>query len=299
MQVELDSGKRVKVKAANVLLRFDAARARPSCSRRRSALRREIDLDLAWEFAPDAEFGFAELARDYFDAERRRRASRPRRCSACSRRRTTSAASARASSARRPRRSSRRRCSASSARRAGGADRRLGRRAGRPARCPAPIREQLYRILFKPDKNAPEYKAVVEAAQARAARAARPAEGRRRDRPAPTSSTGGASCSRTSRKGTALRAAGRARRSRTRCRWRRCRPSRSTTRATTEIDDALSVQGLGSGTVVLGIHIAAPALAIAPGLGARPAWRASGCPPSTCRAGSSRCCPTTWCRPTR
>jgi hypothetical protein len=35
--------------------------------------------------------------------------------------------------------------------------------------------------------------------------------------------------------------------------------------ATTEIDDALSVQGLGSGTVVFGIHIAAPGLAITPG----------------------------------
>jgi exoribonuclease-2 len=34
---------------------------------------------------------------------------------------------------------------------------------------------------------------------------------------------------------------------------------------TTEIDDALSVQGLGSGTVVVGIHIAAPGLAITPG----------------------------------
>jgi hypothetical protein len=32
---------------------------------------------------------------------------------------------------------------------------------------------------------------------------------------------------------------------------------------TTEIDDALSVQGLGTGTVVFGIHIAAPGLAIA------------------------------------
>ena len=30
-------------------------------------------------------------------------------------------------------------------------------------RCPPPVREQLYRILFKPDKNGPEYKAVVEA----------------------------------------------------------------------------------------------------------------------------------------
>ena len=34
--------------------------------------------------------------------------------------------------------------------------------------------------------------------------------------------------------------------------------------ATTEIDDALSVQGLGSGKVTLGIHIAAPGLAFAP-----------------------------------
>ena len=32
--------------------------------------------------------------------------------------------------------------------------------------CPAPILSQLYRILFKPDKNGPEYKAVVEAARA-------------------------------------------------------------------------------------------------------------------------------------
>ena len=34
---------------------------------------------------------------------------------------------------------------------------------------------------------------------------------------------------------------------------------------TTEIDDALSLQGLGSGTVTLGIHIAAPGLAVQPG----------------------------------
>ena len=27
----------------------------------------EIDLDLAWEFAPETEFGFADLARDYFE----------------------------------------------------------------------------------------------------------------------------------------------------------------------------------------------------------------------------------------
>jgi exoribonuclease-2 len=33
---------------------------------------------------------------------------------------------------------------------------------------------------------------------------------------------------------------------------------------TTEIDDALSIQGLGTGTVIMGIHIAAPGLAIQP-----------------------------------
>jgi exoribonuclease-2 len=35
--------------------------------------------------------------------------------------------------------------------------------------------------------------------------------------------------------------------------------------STTEIDDALSVQGLGTGSVVVGVHIAAPGLAIQPG----------------------------------
>src|SRR5574343_1237095 len=32
--------------------------------------------------------------------------------------------------------------------------------------CPQPIKDQLYKILFKQDKNAPEYKAVVEASRA-------------------------------------------------------------------------------------------------------------------------------------
>jgi exoribonuclease-2 len=78
----------------------------------------------------------------------------------------------------------------------------------------------------------------------------------------PTSSTGSASCSTTSPRAPAFR------------RWQR-RPHRRPAAGrgagvsiddsqTTEIDDALSVQGLGSGTVVLGIHIAAPGLAISP-----------------------------------
>ena len=67
MQIELDSGKRVKVKSANVLLRFDKP-APAELLQRAQALAPEIDLDLAWEFAPEGEFGFADLARDYFSA---------------------------------------------------------------------------------------------------------------------------------------------------------------------------------------------------------------------------------------
>src|SRR6185295_18522310 len=67
LQIELDSGKRVKVKAANVLLRFEKPQPAELIASAQ-ALAREIDLDLAWEFAPETEFGFADLARDYFEA---------------------------------------------------------------------------------------------------------------------------------------------------------------------------------------------------------------------------------------
>jgi exoribonuclease-2 len=128
--------------------------------------------------------------------------------------------------------------------------------------CPAPVKEQLYKILFKPDKNAPEYKAVVEAA--------------RSSHTAPLA---------------LLEKAG-AITSAYQFHWQRFLfdqfpkgtgfpPLQAPAIAdelplaavqafsvddshTTEIDDALSLQGLGSGTVTLGIHIAAPGLAIAP-----------------------------------
>ena len=67
MQVELDSGKRVKVKAANVLLKFEKP-GPVELIASAQAMAKDIDLDLAWEFAPEQEFGFADLARDYFDA---------------------------------------------------------------------------------------------------------------------------------------------------------------------------------------------------------------------------------------
>ena len=64
-QVELDSGKRVKVKAANILLRFEKPAPAALIGEARE-LAAGMDLDLAWEFASDEEFGFADLAADYF-----------------------------------------------------------------------------------------------------------------------------------------------------------------------------------------------------------------------------------------
>ena len=63
LQVELESGKRVKVKAVNALLKFEKPTPAEfvAASQKLSA---EIELELAWEFASDDEFGFADLARD-------------------------------------------------------------------------------------------------------------------------------------------------------------------------------------------------------------------------------------------
>ncbi|MDQ1260057.1 MAG: exoribonuclease, partial [Pseudomonadota bacterium] len=64
-QIELDSGKRVKAKTAHILLRFE----KPSPAElmaQAQAVAETMELDLAWEFAPEDEFGFADLARDYF-----------------------------------------------------------------------------------------------------------------------------------------------------------------------------------------------------------------------------------------
>jgi exoribonuclease-2 len=127
--------------------------------------------------------------------------------------------------------------------------------------CPQAIREQLYKILFKPDKNAPEYKAVVDASRAKLA----PLELLHRAGAIDSAyqfhwkrflfdnfpkGTGFPPCRHPSRRPI--------------CRW----PMQAFSiddSATTEIDDALSVTGLGTGTVTVGIHIAAPGLAITPG----------------------------------
>jgi exoribonuclease-2 len=64
LQVELPSGKRSKVKATNVLLRFPAPGPGELLEHAdRDAA--EIDIDFLWEACPDTEFGFEEFAADY------------------------------------------------------------------------------------------------------------------------------------------------------------------------------------------------------------------------------------------
>ncbi|HMW21982.1 MAG TPA: RNB domain-containing ribonuclease, partial [Burkholderiaceae bacterium] len=261
MQIELDSGKRVKVKAANVLLKFDKP-APAELLAEGQRLAAEIDLDLAWEFAPAEEFGFADLARDYFDASAG----------------VTQQAAALFGLFGAPhyfRRMGRGQFRKAPEEQVKAALLGIERKAQIAAQidawaaelvagqCPAPVREQLYRILFKPDKNGAEYKAVVEAAK-RAQRA-----------PLDLLLAAGAIDSpyqfhwrrflfEQFPKGSGFPAGLGAPAVKDELPLAPVQAFSIDDSATTEIDDALSLQGLGSGTVTLGIHIAAPGLAITP-----------------------------------
>lgn len=260
LQVELDSGRRVKVKAAHVLLQFEAPEpaALLDGARRLAA---DVDLPLAWEFAPEGDFGFAALAREYFDA----------RAGAEQQAAMLLALHDAPHYFRRVGKGQFRKAGRETVQAALAAIERRKLQAAQidawagdlvHGRCADAIREQLYRVLFKPDKNAPEYKAVVEAAR-RAQRS-----------PLELLRAAGAIASpyqfhlrrflyEQFPRGTGFAETGAPA-------WHDELPLAPAQAfsiddsATTEIDDALSVQGLGSGSVQLGIHIAAPALAIAP-----------------------------------
>ncbi len=65
LQVELASGRRIKIKAAHVMLRFDAPAA-DALIPAAQQLAAELDIDFLWECAPPDEFGVEDLAADYF-----------------------------------------------------------------------------------------------------------------------------------------------------------------------------------------------------------------------------------------
>ncbi len=260
-QIELESGKRVKVKAANLLLKFEKP-APDVLMREARSLAESIELELAWEFASDDEFSFADLARVYFNDD----ATLVQQAAALFRLFEAPHYFRRAGKGKF------RKAPAETVQQALAAieKKRLLQlqiddwaQELAEGRCPQPIRDQLYRILFKPDKNGPEYKAVVDASRA--------------TQTAPLA---------------LLQRAG-AIDSPYQFHWRRflleffpkgtgfaalqapeiteelpVAPVQAFSiddSMTTEIDDALSVQGLGTAQITVGIHIAAPALAIAPG----------------------------------
>ena len=262
-QVELESGRRIKVKSANIVLEFEKP-APAELIAQAQALSPEIDLDLAWEFAPADEFSFIDFAHDYYSEDATpvqqaavlfclfgaphyfRRAGKGRFKKA-------------------PEDTVKAALLAIERKQQQQMQIDVWAKELMDGQCPQPIQEQLYKILFKPDKNALEYKAVVQAS--------------RQSQVSPLDLF--------KRSGAIVSAY--------EFHWRRflyeffpkgtqfadvsLKPDAKMLQslpvadlkafsiddsATTEIDDALSVQGLGSGEVVVGIHIAAPGLGIAP-----------------------------------
>ncbi|MBC7756169.1 MAG: RNB domain-containing ribonuclease [Bdellovibrio sp.] len=67
LQVESLSGKRSKIKAGNVLLRFESALA--GFIETATTQAESLDLDFVWECCGEPEFNFADLAADYFGAK--------------------------------------------------------------------------------------------------------------------------------------------------------------------------------------------------------------------------------------
>lgn len=265
LQVELDSGKRVKLKAANALLKFEKP-APAALIAAGQKISEEIELDLAWEFASEEEFGFAELARDYFSADPSKPASTEQQAAALFRLFEAPHYFRRAGKGRfrkAPAEILQQALVAIEKKKQVIAQITAWAEELAQGSCPAPVREQLYKILFKPDKNSPEYKAVVEAS-----RAAHKA-------PLDLLQQAGAIASpyqfhwkrflfENFPKGTAFPAV-QAPPVKNELPLAAVQAFSIDDSSTTEIDDALSVQGLGSGTITLGIHIAAPGLAVLPG----------------------------------
>ena len=68
LQVEMPSGKRSKIKAATVVLRFEKPLA-SALLEQAAPLAEEIEPEFLWECVNDGEFSFLDFARDYFGRE--------------------------------------------------------------------------------------------------------------------------------------------------------------------------------------------------------------------------------------
>ena len=261
LQVEAASGKRLKVKAAAVLLRF--ADPSPSALQAEAqTLARELDPNFLWEVSADDEFGFADLAREYYG-----RAPAPPEAAA------VAVALASAPMYFYKRGKGRYRKAPPDALKAALASVERKRREGeqmaawvdelRAHRLPDALRAKLPMLLYAPDRNALEWKALAAACDSA------------QTNPVALLAQCGAIPSshdyhyngflaQAFPKGIAFPASG------------ELPPLPDLPRAdvrafsiddhtTTEIDDAFSVRERGNGHHEIGIHIAAPALAVARG----------------------------------
>jgi exoribonuclease-2 len=268
LQVESPSGKRSKIKLQQVLLELQQTDIPALDAPVLLQTVAEVDLNLAWEFAPEDEFSAAQLALDYFGDKAQnseklalllalvgaphyfRRAGKNRFKKATAEVLQLALA---------------------------GIEKRKRLEAQidewvvalQAGSCPEPIAAKLYQILFKPDKNGAEYKAVAQAAKATNL----PVLELLQQAGALQGDTVGAYHFHWQRflfehfpKGTGFAdlpipplddadlplAEG-------------VQAYSIDDSSTTEIDDALSVQNLDRALVTVGIHIAAPALALQPG----------------------------------
>ncbi len=261
LQVEAASGKRLKVKAAAVLLRF-AAPSPSTLNAEAQKLAAELDPNFLWEVSADDEFGFADLAHEYYGrvpaapeaaAVAIALADAPmyfyKRGKGRYRKAPPDALKSALASVERKLRESEQMASWEGELRA--------------HRLPATLRAKLPMLLYKPDKNALEWKALSAACDAL------------RTSPVALLAQCGAVPSsheyhynaflaQAFPKGVEFPAWG-------------TLPALPDTQlaevrafsiddhTTTEIDDAFSVRALGNGHHEIGIHIAAPALSIARG----------------------------------
>jgi exoribonuclease-2 len=260
-QVEAASGKRSKVKAANVLLRF-AAPAPSEVMTEAETLSEELDADFLWEAAGADEFSFEQLAQEYYG-----HAPRPAESAALLLKLHGSPIYFHKKGKGRYRPAP---AETLAAAKAGQEKKRLAaeRQATLAAelsafRLPTEYVPLVPRILIAPDKNTLEYKALEEAA-----------------------ATTGLSQLRLLDRCGAIPSTLDFHRMSFTLEWfprgtefapvtepvdppelpkSPVRAFSMDDEATTEIDDALSVQWRDDGSVRVGIHIAAPALGIAPG----------------------------------
>ena len=164
LQVEAASGKRLKIKAATVLLRFpDPSPSALLADAQKQAA--DLDPDFLWEVSGDDEFGFADLAREYYG-----RAPQPAEAAAVAvalhaapmyfykrgkgryRRAPADALKAALASVERKKREAEQMAAWGEELRA--------------RRLPDPLRAKLSMLLYKPDKNTLEWKALTAACDA-------------------------------------------------------------------------------------------------------------------------------------